>query len=63
MSNLLLLLDVEKNIFLNAIRSFLAFLDFIVYWVISLLFRSVFNLANFELYGMFEAIEERVFVI
>lgn len=63
MFDLFFLLDVQKNIFLDAGRKILAFLDWVIYSVISLLFRSVINLANFELYGMFEAIEERVFVI
>lgn len=63
MFDLFFLLDVQKNIFLDAGRKILAFLDWVIYGVISLLFRSVINLANFELYGMFEAIEERVFVI
>lgn len=63
MSNLLLLLDIEKYWFVNIFRSLFAFLDYIVYYVITFLFRAVFNLANFELYGLFDAMEERVYVI
>ena len=59
----LFILDVSKNIFLDIIRVIFALIDSIVYFFISVLFRAVFNLANFELIGFYESFEERVYVI
>lgn len=55
--------SMTKNWFIDIFRALFAFLDFIVYFVIELLFRAVFNLSNFELYGMYEEIMDRVYVI
>lgn len=57
------ILDMGKNWFINIFRWLFAFLDFVVYSVISILFRTIFNLANFELVGFYEAFEQRVYVI
>lgn len=55
--------SMTKNWFIDIFRALFAFLDFIVYFVIELLFRAVFNLSNFELYGMYEEIMDRIYVI
>lgn len=57
------ILDMQKNWFISIFRSLFAFLDFIVYSVISVLFRTIFNLANFELVGFYESFEQRVYVV
>lgn len=68
MSNIIFTLSeigfsMPKNWIISAFRSLFAFFDFLVYTIIEILFRAVFNLANFELYGVYEDIMERVYVI
>lgn len=63
MSNLIFTLDVQKAWYISLFRSLFAFLDWVVYFIIELLFRAIFNIANFELYGLYEEIQERVFVV
>lgn len=67
MINTFLTLDLSfsmsKNWIVSLFRGLFAFFDSIVYTLISWLFRAVFNLANFELYGVYEDIMDRVYVI
>lgn len=58
-----MLFDVEINWLVSAFRLLFAFLDAIVYSFIAFLFRAIFNLANFELIGFYEILEQRVYVI
>ena len=53
----------EINWFVSILRTLCACLDWIVYTVLTLLFRAIFNLANFELVGLYESFEERIYVI
>lgn len=57
------LFETSPNWFLSALRSLFIFIDTIVYGVISIFFRTIFNLANFELVGLYEVFEKRVYVI
>lgn len=59
----LFILDMQKNWFIDLFRSLFAFLDFLVYSVVSILFRAIFNLSNFELTGLYESFEQRVYVV
>lgn len=65
MSNLIFLLELNPLVdwIINIFRSLFAFFDMIFYSLITLLFRAVFNLANFELYGFYELFENRIYVI
>lgn len=68
MSNIIFTLSeisfsMPKNWIISTFRTLFAFFDFLVYTIIGFLFRAVFNLANFELYGVYEDIMERVYVI
>ena len=51
------------NIFLDILRTIFIFIDCVVYTVIGTLFRLIFNLANFELVGLYEIFERRIYVI
>lgn len=67
MANIFLTLDtsfsMSKNWIVSLFRGLFAFFDSLIYTLISWLFRAVFNLANFELYGVYEDIMDRVYVI
>lgn len=63
MSNMFILWLESTNAFVKAIRTFFAFFDSLFYNLISILFRAIFNLANFELVGIYEGFEQRIYVI
>lgn len=48
---------------MNFFRTLLATIDWVVYSIITIFFRTVFNLSNFELTGFYQEFEERVYVI
>lgn len=62
MSNIFIL-DMTISWWASGLRYIFAFLDWIVYGVIQVFFRTIFNLANFELVGFYESFEERIYVI
>lgn len=53
----------NKDWFIDILRTVFAWIDSLVYTIVTVLFRSIFNLANFELIGLYESFEERVYVI
>ena len=57
------LLDVNKHLWLSVIRGIFALIDSVVYTLIQILFGCMFNLANFELYGLYEVFEKRIYII
>lgn len=57
------LFNVSPNWFLNGLRTFFAFFDFLIYGFIEIFFRAIFNLSNFELIGLYEVFEKRIYVI
>lgn len=57
------ILDMEMSWALSLFRSLFAFLDYLIYSVIRILFKTMFQLANFELTGFYEEMLERVYVI
>lgn len=59
----LFVLFMPKNFILNILRLFFCFLDYLVYTVSTLFFRLIFNLANIQRLGIYESIEERVYII
>lgn len=67
MANIFLTLDtsfsMSKTWIVSLFRGLFAFFDSLIYTLISWLFRAVFNLANFELYGVYEDMMDRVYVI
>lgn len=67
MANIFLTLDISfsmsKTWIVSLFRGLFAFFDSLIYTLISWLFRAVFNLANFELYGVYEDMMDRVYVI
>lgn len=55
--------NMPANWVFNILRSFFALIDSIVFGLIEIFFRTIFNLANFELVGLYEVFEKRVYVI
>ena len=48
MDNLFIFALQEKGLIMDAIRTLFAYIDGLIYFAISLLFRAIFNLANFD---------------
>lgn len=59
----LVLIMATKNVFINFLRLVCAFFDTIIYTIAAIILRIIFQLANFELTGFYESIENRVYVI
>lgn len=59
----LVLIMATKNVFINLLRLVCAFFDMIIYTIAAIILRIIFQLANFELTGFYESIENRVYVI
>ena len=57
------ILDISRSGIMNFFRTLLATIDWVVYSIITIFFRTVFNLSNFELTGFYQEFEERVYVI
>lgn len=57
------LFNMTANWFFDLFRWLFAFIDFFVYGFIEIFFRTIFNLANFELVGLYEIFEQRVYVV
>lgn len=57
------ILATERSWFLDFFRNIFAFIDSVVYSLIGVLFKTIFNLANFELVGLYEIFETRIYVI
>lgn len=57
------LLDSGRNLVLNMVRSILAWIDQVVYSVVAIFYRAVFNIANFDLPHLADEMMERVYVI
>lgn len=57
------ILDIGKTWSFSFFRSLFAFLDYLIYSVIRILFKLMFQLANFELVGFYEEVLERIYVI
>lgn len=57
------LFNMPVNWVFSTIRWLFALIDSVVYRLIEVFFRIIFNLANFELVGLYEVFEQRVYVI
>lgn len=63
MDNLFIFALQEKGLIMDAIRTLFAYIDGLIYFAISLLFRAIFNLANFDYIKLYEMMEDRIYVI
>lgn len=63
MSDLFFVMAFSKSWFLDIFRTLFALIDYVVYGVLQILFKTIFNIANFELDVFAELIMDRVYVI